>query len=137
MKNLGQTLFISAFVGALLVAGALTVKTDETEQDFPVVVRATYEPHGGGDLPDIEETFVRLRNAPTLVDQTLRNPLRRPEGIEVCPFVERGIALRVEDDEYDTDNLRECELAWHTERFFDLEHARLVERAHQLAEAGE
>lgn len=123
---------VIALLVMILFGGALYARK-EAQQDFPVVVRATYEPYGGGNLPDVEETHVRLRNAQALVDQTLRNPLRRPEGIEVCPFVESGIALRVADDEDDGSTVRDCTLSWSTDRFFDLERARLEERARQLA----
>lgn len=116
----------------ILIGGALYARHEE-QQDFPVVVRATYEPLGGGELPDVDETPTRRRNAQALVDQTLRNPLRRPEGIEVCPFVESGIALRVADDENDGSTVRDCTLSWSTDRFFDLERARLEERARQVA----
>lgn len=121
---------------ATLISGTLYAR-HEAGQDFPVMVRATYESLGGGELPDVEETLVRRRDAAALVDATLRNPLRRPEGIEVCPLQQRDLALRVADDlQYNVSSVRECELEFSNDRFFDLERARYAqyERQREAAE---
>lgn len=126
--------FIPVLFVALII-GVVVIHQRHDQQVYPEIVKVTYAPLGGGEIPDVVMYHVRRENTDTFVNATLRNALRRPEGIEVCELVESELVLNVEDDVTDHGNLRDCDLVYRSELFFDYERAYLALRAESIPAA--